>query len=182
LIILGTQKISIRNAKFAKIGLCDMCEYIGDMSKMIMVEIGCYVGDSTEIFAQNVGHMFCIDPWENGYDENDGASSLHPMDIVESQFKEMAKGFNNITRLKGKGEDFVNSFADKSLDMVYIDGLHTYDGVKNDIKMWATKIKDGGFLCGHDYGSKHFPGVKEAVDEFGIPNKTFRDSSWIIKI
>lgn len=37
------------------------------------------------------------------------------------------------------------------LDLVYIDGDHSYDGVKNDIVSWLPKVRIGGILCGHDY-------------------------------
>lgn len=177
--------ISIRNAKYAKIGLQDMIDYINetrDTKTMTMVEIGCYVGDSTEIFARNFKDVFCIDPWKNGYDDNDAASHQHDMKIIEKQFDEMSLKFNNIFKFKCKSSEGINHFEDGCLDLVYIDGLHTYGGVKNDIKMWFPKIKKGGFIAGHDYGSRHHPGVKEAVDEYALPDKTFRDTSWIKSI
>lgn len=159
-----------------------MCKYIGDMSGFWMVEIGSYVGDSTEIFANNVDRIFCVDPWENGYDENDGASSQHPMSVVEKQFDELRKQYNNITKLKMTGDTFVEVVPDGFFDLVYIDGLHTYEGEKNDIQKWLPKIKKGGFIAGHDYGSKHFPGVKKAVDELLNVDVTFRDSSWLVRV
>ena len=177
-----TQKISIRNAKFAKLGLIDLCDYIGDMSQFKMAEIGCYVGDSTEIFLPRVKWCFCIDPWENGYDPNDGASEGIEMSIVEKQFNQLRNNYDNFTKYKCKSNEAAYIFDDGFLDLVYIDGLHTYDGVKNDIELYKSKIKKGGYLAGHDYGSKHFLGVKDAVDEFCTPDATFKDSSWIVKI
>ena len=175
-------KISIRNSKYAKIGLEDMCSYIGDMSNMIMAEIGSYVGDSTEIFANHVKGIICIDPWENGYDENDGASFQHKMFIIEAQFNLLLEKYDNIQKFKMKSEHAVQLFENNSFDVIYIDGLHTYEGVKKDIEMWLPKIKTGGYICGHDYESKHFSGVKKAVDEFFKIDETFKDSSWIKKL
>ena len=54
---------------------------------------------------------------------------------------------------------------DKSLDLVYIDADHSYEATKKDIEMWELKVREGGILCGHDYGSPDWPGVKQAVDE-----------------
>ncbi|UCF13184.1 MAG: class I SAM-dependent methyltransferase [Thermoplasmatales archaeon] len=181
------KKISIRNAKFAKIGLQDMCDYINkheSTRSMCLVEIGCYVGDSTEIFSKNFEFVFAIDPWQNGYDDKDAASFQIDMSIVEKQFNMLCKESGNICKIKAKSEIAVEKFIDYTVDVVYIDGLHTYDGVKNDIKMWLPKVKQYGFICGHDYGSKHFPGVKQAVDEhFGKYDiKTFSDSSWLVKL
>ena len=66
-------------------------------------------------------------------------------------------------------------FADNSIDIVYIDGDHTYEGVKTDINCWWPKVKSGGILCGDDYvkstTGKGYPyGVIEAVNEFADEN------------
>lgn len=56
--------------------------------------------------------------------------------------------------------------ADRSLDAVMIDAAHDYQSVKTDIQAWWPKIKQGGFLCGHDYIGMGCPDVSRAVDEF----------------
>ena len=175
-------KISIRNAPMAKQGLRDLCEFMAarmDISKATIVEIGCYVGDSTEIFAQRFGQVIAVDPWKNGYDKNDAASYLRDMKIIEEQFDEMAKGFPNIEKNKMNSEQYARKSG--MVDVVYIDGLHTYDGCKRDIALWSEKIRHGGFLCGHDFQGK-FPGVIKAVNEFKKPDKTFGDTSWLIQM
>lgn len=57
------------------------------------------------------------------------------------------------------------TFADGSLDFVYIDGNHTRESVLEDCRAWWPKIKPGGTLAGHDY-DVHFPEVVAAVTEF----------------
>lgn len=42
-------------------------------------------------------------------------------------------------------------FKGRTVDVVYLDGDHTYAGVARDIKAWLPKVKVGGYLCGHDY-------------------------------
>ena len=61
-------------------------------------------------------------------------------------------------------------FDNNSLDFVYLDARHHYEGIKEDIESWFPKVKAGGLFCGHDYldkiiGETNF-GVKKAVDEF----------------
>jgi len=55
-------------------------------------------------------------------------------------------------------------FDDKSIDLVFIDADHSAKGVFADLQAWVPKIKPGGVISGHDYGSHNHPGVKPAVD------------------
>ena len=50
------------------------------------------------------------------------------------------------------------------LRMAFIDGDHTYAGVKKDVLALSDMIVENGYLCFHDY-SAAFPGVVRAVDE-----------------
>jgi hypothetical protein len=179
------EKISIRNSKNAKIGLKQMIEYVkknSDFPIEKVVEIGSYVGDSSEIFAQHFNQVICIDPFINGYDKNDAASYQYRMRIIENQFDELCSRYSNIRKLKMKSNEAVNLFEDKSIAIAYIDAIHTREGVKNDIKLWLPKIKKGGFITGHDYQGK-FPGVIKAVNELlGKPDKIFPDTSWVKKV
>tara|TARA_Y200000002_G_scaffold282911_1_gene236889 strand:+ start:2459 stop:3004 length:546 start_codon:yes stop_codon:yes gene_type:complete len=51
---------------------------------------------------------------------------------------------------------------DASLDFAFIDAGHEYEDVKEDIINWYPKIKDGGFLLGHDINQAQ---VRRAVSE-----------------
>ena len=42
------------------------------------------------------------------------------------------------------------TFADATLDFVFIDADHSYEAAKADIAAWRSKVKPGGILCGHD--------------------------------
>lgn len=168
--------ISIRNAKFAKIGLIDLCEYIGDTSNMTMIEIGSFVGDSTEIFAQRFEKVISIDPYIQGYDKSD-TSSQFDMEEVENQFISLCKKYDNIEKIKLTSKEAARSMKRK-VDFIYIDGNHQPKFVKEDTELWLPYAKR--FIGGHDYNNKHHPGVAEAVHKvIGEPDKTFRDTSWI---
>lgn len=176
------EKISIRNAKNAIPGLIELANYIkANQSDIVtIIEIGSYVGDSTKIWAEYFEEVIAIDPWENGYDDNDSSSWKYPMSKIEKQFDHLCNEYPNIVKWKMSSEKAAKKFKDNTVQFVYIDGLHTYKGVMNDLQLWYPKIKKGYFIAGHDYGSKHHPGVKQAVDKFlnGI-DKRFLDSSWI---
>jgi hypothetical protein len=68
---------------------------------------------------------------------------------------------------------------DASLDCVFIDAEHTYEGVKRDIAIWLPKVRPGGWIGGHDYDNlPRFPGVRRAVDEAFDDIETDGDCTW----
>lgn len=52
-----------------------------------------------------------------------------------------------------------------SLDFVFIDAGHGYEAARSDIRNWAPKVRQGGFVLGHDFDEAKHPGVVRAVDE-----------------
>lgn len=175
--------ISIRKGKYSISGLKDTIAFCKESSKIpivTVVEIGSYVGDSTKVFAMNFDKVIAIDPWENGYDDSDASSYQYEMSIIESQFDKLLKDFPNIKKMKMTGDSAVQFFEDESIDMVYIDAIHTYEAVRQDLLNWYPKVKKGGIISGHDY-QESFPGVIKAVNEFlGHPPFFIgRDSSWM---
>ena len=80
------------------------------------------------------------------------------------------------------------AFSDGSLDFVFIDADHSYEGVSRDIEAWYPKVKAEGLLCGHDYANPGDPcgmEVKRAVDEWAVKlGKTVeqgKDSTWFYR-
>ena len=59
------------------------------------------------------------------------------------------------------------------IDLLIIDGDHSYEGVKADLDVWLKHIKPGGLIFLHDYDAdntcfahvERYPGVKQAVEE-----------------
>jgi predicted O-methyltransferase YrrM len=75
------------------------------------------------------------------------------------------KHFNmkdRVVRVLGRSQDIDWPFE---IDAVYIDGDHTYEGCKGDRDRWVPKVKKGGIVFFHDYGTPHTPGVVRVVDE-----------------
>lgn len=179
-------------SEVSQTGLIDFCDYVkqhvGNESKIrVIVEIGSYTGESAVIFAKQFpkAMIYCVDPWTEGYDDTDIASHSD-FNAVEEMFDNRVKDFPNIIKVKGKS---LNTGIE--CDVVYIDGCHQYECVKEDIKHWRQfAIR---FIGGHDYYPKeiadlhpHIKGVREAVDEqlpspyFSI--QTFSDGSWITSL
>jgi hypothetical protein len=80
---------------------------------------------------------------------------------------------------KKYSEEAVHRFYDGSLDLVYLDAEHTYDGLYGDINLWWPKIKKGGILAGHDIFAPEHVGVTNALtDIFACPHKILSGSSY----
>jgi hypothetical protein len=75
-------------------------------------------------------------------------------------------------------------YNQSQVDLVFIDGDHSYNGAKGDILSWLPNIKPGGIMAVHDYGKKEvykdgpiagaphplpWPGVDRAVRKFLCP-------------
>lgn len=142
----------------------------------ILTEIGSYSGVSTSLFACVCSHVYAIDPWCN---YNDIHSSM--IFEAEHEFDKRMVDYPNVQKIKAKSMDIVNQFPDESLDVVYIDGDHSYESVLNDIQSWMPKICKNGLLCGHDYIEND---IQKALKDV-FPSHEFKpywDTSWCIKI
>lgn len=51
------------------------------------------------------------------------------------------------------------------LDLIFIDGDHSYDGANGDITLWWPHLKIGGYMLIHDYAANPWADVKRATDE-----------------
>ena len=73
-------------------------------------------------------------------------------------------GFESIVKVFAEDSKTAHRhFAEGSLDFVFIDGDHSYEGVKLDILNFLPKVRPGGLIAGHDY--EHSPMFRKAVDE-----------------
>jgi hypothetical protein len=153
-----------------KNGLIALCHYLGDYcSYQALVEIGSFTGEAAQIFSKFFKHVICVDLWS---EQSIGTTNTRlTAQEVEKIFDDNKP--ENVVKIKGEST-YVAKALQENFEVVYIDGSHDYESVKNDIKAWRPKAK---ILCGHDY---NFVGVKLAVDELlGKPDMVFIDNSWI---
>lgn len=64
-------------------------------------------------------------------------------------------------------------FEDGYFDWIYIDTDHSYETTRDELELYAPKMKPGGIIAGHDYKignwiSMYRYGVIEAVHEFCV--------------
>jgi len=127
----------------------------------LAIEIGVGCGNfSLQILENTNFTLYSIDCWElNKFNPIPDESYNLTINKL-AKFKERSiiiKHYSNI--------DIANKFLDKSIDFIYLDGDHFYDGIKNDINIWLPKVKIGGIIAGHDYAEYSGWGVIQAVNE-----------------
>jgi cephalosporin hydroxylase len=175
-----TQLIQMRPLHYCQ-GLRDLVQYVSSnlsLEDRVMVEIGCYTGESTEVFLEQF-RVIAIDPFESGYDSADIASSSDYTAVLNLFNKRVGSRIDRLLQMKS---DEAINYLDNQVGFVYIDGMHTYDQTLKDIKNYQKVVKSGGFIGGHDY-NRDWPGVCKAVNEvYGTPLVVFNDSSWIVKL
>jgi hypothetical protein len=52
-------------------------------------------------------------------------------------------------------DDAVLQFADESIDLLHVDGFHTYEAANHDFRAWLSKVSKGGIILLHDICPKH---------------------------
>jgi cephalosporin hydroxylase len=65
-------------------------------------------------------------------------------------------------------EDIFKQVSDIQYDILFIDGDHSYAGVKKDYEMYKDLVKDGGYIMFHDTVNPN-EGVKQFWDELDCP-------------
>lgn len=177
--------IQMRPPMYVK-GLDDLISYalqhLQEIQPKTLIEIGSYAGESTIQFAKQF-NVISIDPFEANYDTRDIASTSD-FEKVYQQFLINTKDLP-VQHIRKTSDEAFLELLDKGekVDMVYIDGLHTYDQVLKDIINYRRLVKPGGFIAGHDFHHQNWPGVVAAVQKlFLVPDKVFADTSWIVQI
>ena len=117
----------------------------------------CFAG---EIPTANV---YAIDPFILGYDDADNQSTAlsaiaHEQALSADGLSEawgLALAYEQSARhgcrhhlIRTESVKAAALFSDASLDWVFVDGLHTYEGVVADILAWLPKLRSpgGGFI------------------------------------
>ncbi len=128
----------------------------------IFVELGVHNGFSYFSFCQSVFETksqtkcFAVDNWTG--DKHAGFYEDYVFQQVNSHNNNNYLNFSKL--LKMNFDDALNQFKDNSIDLLHIDGLHSYEQVKHDFNSWRPKLNDDAVILFHD--------VNEFRDDFGV--------------
>jgi predicted O-methyltransferase YrrM len=120
----------------------------------LVIEVGLQFGRSSAIALQvakaNNLRYWGVDPF------------IEPPE-AEAQWLEMAKPFQPFKLSKMKSNEVI---VGEPIDLVLIDGDHSYKGVSDDCGHFLPHVRQGGFACFHDYGRESLPEVYAAVRDY----------------
>lgn len=142
----------------------------------IVVDLGVDYGYSTFVFANTLKNInpnsivYGIDLFEG--DSQTGIR--HTYNSVVSLMQN-----NNLTNMQVlKGEfSAVSQTWTTPINILHIDGYHTYDAVRNDFNNWAKFVPDDGIVLFHDVAVQAF-GVKDFFRELSGGYKLYFTHSY----
>jgi GT2 family glycosyltransferase len=117
-----------------------------------LVELGTHSGNSYFAMCEAIelsgcgGRAYAVDTWEG--DEHAGFYGSDVYDAVNAHNEGHFSSFSTLMRMlfaTARG-----SFPDRSIDLLHIDGLHTYEAVREDFETWISAMTDRGVVIFHD--------------------------------
>src|SRR5262245_47828309 len=118
----------------------------------VFVELGCHSGNSYASFAQAVQTLglttacYGVDTWRG---------DPHAGFFDEAVFEEWSayhdRRFSAFSRLiRSTFDEALEHFADGSVDLIHLDGYHTFESVSHDFESWRPKLSSRSVVLCHD--------------------------------
>lgn len=151
----------------------------------LAVEIGSWQGKSSVCLARGLAgkrrpRLCCIDPFDASgdgesaptYGQRAGAVGGGLRRAFEQNLQ--AVGVQDMVDVRqGLSHEHAAQWREP-IDLLFLDGDHSYDAVRRDFADWAPKIRPGGYLVMHDVVHEVHEGPRRVVDEL-----VRTDPSWV---
>lgn len=109
--------------------------------------------DRTELSSSSPGHVHFVDPSysirRNDPNHSFGIGTWDRPNEVTARWERYGLQ-DYVTHHKVTSQQFLHDTAASDLDIVYIDGDHSYDGIKHDIVQYAERLALRGVILAHD--------------------------------
>jgi hypothetical protein len=133
-----------------------------------VAEIGSYLGASAcclgaALADRGRGKLICVDTWEND------AMSEGPRNTWAAFLANTERYRSLLIPVRGSSTEAAERVREctSRLDLLFIDGDHSYDGVRADWDAYKVFLTPGSVVAFHDYGWA--PGVQRVVNETVLP-------------
>jgi hypothetical protein len=151
-------------------------DLVARLRPRMLVELGTDRGESYFAFCQSAAEnqtgsrCFAVDHWRG--DSHAGLYDETTFEQVAAHNREHYESFSRLLRMDF--EEPLSHFADESVDVLHLDGLHTEEAVRRDLDFWLPKLRPGGLLLLHDVAVRRDGfGVGKVWDELFAGGKSF---------
>lgn len=129
---------------------------ISAMEPTVIVELGTHGGASYFTFCDSIKDnnlgtkSYAIDTWQG--EDHAGKYSNEVYDFVANKNHESFSNFSFLVRQTF--EAAAENFEKNSIDLLHIDGFHSYEAVSADYNAYIDKVSDSGIILFHDTHEK----------------------------
>ncbi len=144
--------------------------------RALAVEIGSWQGKSSICLASGLrskrrARLVCIDPFDASGDKESRDEYAARQSRVDGPLRSAFEanladaGVRDLVEVQaGFSHHFAATFREP-IDLLFLDGDHSFDGVARDFRDWAPKVRAGGYLAMHDVVHAVHEGPRRVVEE-----------------